>query len=459
MSTREVLADCADVGRALRPEETIEALRRAEQKYRSIFENATEGIFQTTPDGKYLSANPALARMYGYDSPAELLSALTDISRQLYVQPDRRAKFALAMLRDERIEDFESQIYRRDGSIIWISENARAVHDELTHELLYYEGMVQDITRRKSAEEARKQAEENLVRYAEELRLKNAQFEADLEMARDIQQVFLTQKYPSFPRSLAAEQSCLGFSHWYQPAEQVGGDFFCVLPLSDTTAGVFICDVLGHGLRAALVTAIVRGLLEELTPVAMNPGGILSEINEGLIAIFRQTETPMLVSAFYLVVDIAAGKLYYSNAGHPCPFHVHRARGTAERLKFDGLQGPVLGIFPDAAYPNSWAPISANDLVVLFTDGVFEVETADGDYFGMDRLLRALRKRINLPASQMFEEIVSEIQGSCVSGHFTDDMCLLGVEVRRTAPADSAALARNELVASVRHPTGAIFAS
>lgn len=119
----------------------------------------------------------------------------------------------------------------------------------------------------------------------------------------------------------------------------------------------------------------------------------------------------------------------------------------------------MLGIFPDAAYSNSWAPISANDLVVLFTDGVFEVETADGDYFGMDRLLRALRKRINLPAARMFEEIVSEIQGSCVSGHFTDDMCLLGVEVRRTAPADSAALARNELVASVRHPTGAIFAS
>jgi PAS domain-containing protein len=79
-------------------EETIEALRRAEQKYRSIFENASEGIFQTTPDGHYLSANPALARMYGYDSPGELLAALTDISRQLYVQPARRAEFTLAML-------------------------------------------------------------------------------------------------------------------------------------------------------------------------------------------------------------------------------------------------------------------------------------------------------------------------------------------------------------------------
>src|SRR6202140_4947253 len=87
-------------------EETIEALRRAEQKYRSIFENATEGIFQTTPEGKYLSANPALARMYGYDSPEEMLADLVDISRQLYVEPDRRGIFTSAMRRDGRIEDF-----------------------------------------------------------------------------------------------------------------------------------------------------------------------------------------------------------------------------------------------------------------------------------------------------------------------------------------------------------------
>jgi phosphoserine phosphatase RsbU/P len=418
-------------------EETIEALRRAEQKYRSIFENATEGIFQTTPEGKYLSANPALARMYGYDSPGELLAALTDISRQLYVQPDRRHKFTLAMRSDGHLQNFESQIYRRDGTVIWISENARAVHDEVTGELLYYEGMVQDITLRKAAEEARSRAEESLVRYAEELRLKNAQFKADLEMARDIQQVFLTQNYPSFPRSLTPQESWLGFCHWYQPAEQVGGDFFCVLPLSDTEAGVFICDVLGHGLRAALVTAIVRGLLEELTPMARDPGRLLSEINTSLIAIFRQTETPMLVSAFYLVVNTIDGKMCYSNAGHPQPFHLHRGSGIAEPLKFQGPQGPVLGIFPATIYQNSYGIASANDLVVLFTDGLFEVETAEDDYYGAERLLAAVRKRMHLAARQLFGEVVAEIQGSCISGQFTDDMCLLGVELRRIGLTDS----------------------
>jgi sigma-B regulation protein RsbU (phosphoserine phosphatase) len=418
-------------------DETIKALRRAEQKYRSIFENATEGIFQTTPEGKYLSANPALARMYGYDSPEELLADLTDISGQLYVEADRRHKFTLAMCNDGRIHDFESQIYRRDGSVIWISENARAVHDEINGELLYYEGMVQDITLRKAAEQERKQTEENLVRYAEELRVKNSQFQADLEMARDIQQVFLTQNFPSFPRNLTSQESWLGFCHWYQPAEQVGGDFFRILPLSDTEAGVFICDVLGHGLRAALVTAILRGLLEELTLIATDPGRLLSEINASLIAIFRQTETPMLVSAFYLVVNTIDGKMCYSNAGHPQPFHIRRERGIAEPLRFQGSQGPVLGIFPAANYQNSYGTASANDLVVLFTDGLFEVETAEDDYYGTDRLLAAVRKRMHLNVGQLFDEVVAEIQGSCISGQFTDDMCLLGVELRRIGLADS----------------------
>jgi phosphoserine phosphatase RsbU/P len=427
----------AKIDQANRYEGTIEALRRAEQKYRSIFENATEGIFQTTPEGKYLSANPALARMYGYDSPRELLADLTDISRQLYVEPDRRGIFTLAMRRDGHIQDFESQIHRRDGSVIWISENARAVHDEVTGELLYYEGMVQDITRRKSAEEARKQAEENLVRYAEELRVKNAQFEADLEMARDIQQVFLTQTYPSFPPGVVSEESWLRFCHCYQPAQSVGGDFFCVLRLSDNEAGVFICDVVGHGLRAALVTAIVRGFVEELAPVATAPGRFVTQINRGLCAIFRQTETPMLASAFYLVVNIDNGQMAYVNAGHPPPFHVRRGAGVVEALGFDKGHGPVLGIFEDAQYCTGYCVTAVQDLVVLFTDGLFEVEIANGEYYGQERLLAAVHNRMSLPAGELFREVLAEVQERCVSREFADDVCLVGMEVMRTGLADN----------------------
>lgn len=138
-----------------------EALRQAEAKYRNIFENAVEGIFQSTVEGRYLSANPALARIYGYTSADEMMLELTSIQQQLYVNPDRRQEFVQALQQTGAVTDFESQVYRKDGSVIWISENARAVCDD-DGVLLYYEGTVEDITNRKEAEAALQRANEEL---------------------------------------------------------------------------------------------------------------------------------------------------------------------------------------------------------------------------------------------------------------------------------------------------------
>ena len=131
-----------------------EAMRETERNYRSIFENSLEGIFQTTPAGQYLRANPALARIYGYDSPKEMIESLRDITQQLYVDPSRRPEFIRLMQQQDSVSNFEAQIYRRDGSWIWIAEHARAVRDS-AGDLLYYEGTVQDITERKALEAER----------------------------------------------------------------------------------------------------------------------------------------------------------------------------------------------------------------------------------------------------------------------------------------------------------------
>ncbi len=140
-------------------------LRYAEEKYRSIFENAIEGIFQTTPEGSYMSVNPALASIYGYDTPDELMGTVTHIAKQLYVRPGRRAEFAAIMLEKGSVTDFESQIYRKDGSIIWISERARTVRDG-DGKLLYYEGTVEDVTARRETEEAIKNARDTALESA-----------------------------------------------------------------------------------------------------------------------------------------------------------------------------------------------------------------------------------------------------------------------------------------------------
>jgi len=138
------------------------ALREAESKYRLMFESATVGIFQTTAAGDYVAANPALARIYGYESPEELQSAVRDIDRQLYVDEGTRGRFMQLMDELGRVTTFEARVYRRDGSIIWISETARMVRDA-KGDLLFYEGFVDDVTARKQAEEALRESEE---RYA-----------------------------------------------------------------------------------------------------------------------------------------------------------------------------------------------------------------------------------------------------------------------------------------------------
>jgi PAS domain S-box-containing protein len=129
--------------------------KRVEEKFHSVFDNTIEGIFQTTASGKYLSANPALARMYGYTSPRALMDGLTDIAGQLYVDPSRRAEFRRLLEENDAVYGFESEIRRRDGGVIWISENARAVRDS-RGALLCYEGTVIDISKRKRAEAAQR---------------------------------------------------------------------------------------------------------------------------------------------------------------------------------------------------------------------------------------------------------------------------------------------------------------
>jgi PAS domain S-box-containing protein len=151
------------------PFDEIDGAPSDEHRSRGIFEHAIEGIFQTTPDGRYLSANPALARMYGYGSPEELIGELGDIASQLYVNPERRDEFLRQMERHGQVANFESQILRKDGGVIWISENAVEVRDSFG-QLLYYEGFVVDITDRRAAEEDLRTARAELERSLAELR-------------------------------------------------------------------------------------------------------------------------------------------------------------------------------------------------------------------------------------------------------------------------------------------------
>jgi sigma-B regulation protein RsbU (phosphoserine phosphatase) len=533
------------------------ALLAAEEKYHGIFDHLVEGIFQTTPDGRYLLANAALARIYGYSTPEELMRSLTDIGQSLYVEDGRRDEFVRLMQQDDTLSGFESQIYRKDGSVIWISENCRAIRD-IQGRILYFEGTVEDITQRRQAEDdlrrsesvyhslvetmpqnvfrkdlqgrftfanqqyckhynckledilgktdfdffpeelaeqyrrddwrvmetgqtyeiieehhpigqkkrivqvvktplfgpddkiiglqgifwditEQRMAEERirrsnalLAKNRRELRAKNQQLEEDLVMAREIQLTMLPQQYPVFPRSAAAADSALQFAHRYLPTGTVGGDFFAVSSLSSHEAIVFICDVAGHGVRSALVTAMIRALVEELKPLAADPGDFMTKLNSDLHTILKHAGTPLLTTAFYLVADYRSGLMRYSNAGHPKPLHLRRLAGKVEPLvNVGGKSQPALGLFEEATYQTSEVRLSAGDLVMLFTDGLYEVHGTDQELYSQGQLIEDIQRRIQTPVSVLFDEVIGQIRRYSADGKFGDDVCLVGMEVSR----------------------------
>ena len=531
------------------------ALIEEKDNYYGIFDHLVEGIFRTTTDGHYLLANIALAKIYGYNTPTELMARITDIAHSLYVEPGRRDEFVRLMQKHDTLSGFESKIYRKDETIIWISENCRAVRDAQGN-LLYYEGTVEDITQRRQMEEAlqrsellyhslvetmpqavfrrdiqgrftfinqvyckyhqlkpddligktdfdlypkeaaekywhddlsimekgatveileesqpagtgekqylhviktplydetgrviglqgmfwdvteKKRADEQirrttaeLGRSREELRVKNSVMEESLHMAREIQLAMLPQQYPSFPANVPVEQSAFKFVHRYHAAETVSGDFFGVYALSDTEVSVFICDVTGHGVRAALVTAMIRALAEELKPLAHDPGMFLRKLNSDLFSILKSTGSPMLTTAFYLVANYQTGVMRFANAGHPKPLLIHRSEKRIETLaNAIGKSQPALGLFDDPPYETTEIKLAPNDFVMLFTDGLYEVQGLNEELYSQQRLIVDVGNLIDKPAAELFDELLQAIRAFSTDREFEDDVCLVGME-------------------------------
>jgi len=274
-----------------------------------------------------------------------------------------------------------------------------------------------------------------------ELQEKNAHMQADLNLAREIQNGFILKQYPSFPHGVAPDRSALRFTQRWIPTTTLGGDFFDVLALSETQAGVFICDVMGHGVRSALVTAMLRALVGERTSQALDPGQFLGEINRHLIAILQQTRTPMFASAFYMIADVQNGHLTYANAGHPSPIFLsgahheggadHEGGVAAQWLLSEAFEsGPALGVFEEAVYETASRAMGVDDLVMMFTDGLVEVEGArDEGEWGEERLLHSVASNRHLAPGPLFDRILSEIRQFSGQPDFDDDVCLIGMRV------------------------------
>ena len=284
---------------------------------------------------------------------------------------------------------------------------------------------------------------------ADQIASYNAQTRADLEMARNLQQSLLPNSYPSFPHAAAPGDSDFRFAHRFSPASELAGDFFSVFPLSDTRAGIFICDVMGHGVRSALVTAMVRALVDNAAPAAIDPGQFLAEMNRRLAGLLKSTRGPMFATACYLIADSMTGRLSYATAGHPPPLHLQRQAKLIVPLRVPSPAGPALGLFAEAAYALGECSLVEGDVILLFTDGLYEVTSPDGqEEYGLPRLLAAARSNMHLPAPDLCEALIADARTFTDNAPLADDVCLLSMDVARLhIPANDAMIKETESVA------------
>jgi len=319
-----------------------------------------------------------------------------------------------------------------DGSETWVSTTKMPLRDAAGRIIGTF-GISRDITENKRMQDA-------LALRKRQLEQKNEQIADELKMARELQLAMLPNEFPTFLNGgKSPGESALEFFSFYRPNGSVSGDFFTVTALSDSKVGVFICDVMGHDVRAALVTAMLRSLVQDLGATVPDPGELLTKINHNLFSIFKQTGTTMYATAFYLVADVARGEIHYASAAHPEPLQVRRTAGLVERLAGNGspgrVKGPALGLFADAQFPTHNRKLEAGDLIALYTDGLIEINSLDQQQiFTSELLTDAVLRRAQMLTSDLLAGVIAEIREFSGQPGFEDDVCLVGMEVKRLGP-------------------------
>lgn len=389
----------------------------------NLMQNMTDMIYFKDLQSRFIMMNEAAAVWQGFNHPNDAIGT-SDFDR--YKEED-----ALRMREDEQriidtgepLKGIEEQETRKNGEVAWVSTTKMPLKGP-DGKIVGTFGISRDITDHKEAE----------LRAAycdEQIRGIKDRMEEDVHMAGDLQKSFFPRSYPCFPVRGAANDCAVEFLHLCHASGIVSGDFCAIRRVSDTESGIFLCDVMGHGVRAALGTALICAMIEEISALEKDPGKYLGRMSELLLPILRQDDTFLYATACYMVFDASSGMLRFANAGHPVPLLFPAEEGSAQWLMDDAsLRGPALAIAEDAEYQTFEKQIQPGDTVVMYTDGLYEVEAPDGEEFGEDRLLAAAKRFGGLPLKEIFPALTGAAGDFTGGTGFDDDVCLVGFTFR-----------------------------
>ncbi len=403
-------------------------LAREQEMLSNLLDQLPDRIYFKDLQSRFLRVNRSMRKLFrAKDASAVIGKTDHDFFTSEHAQPALADEREVIRTGEPIINKLEKETLP-DGEVRWSLTSKLPLRTD-DGEITGTFGITHDITQMKLLEDAVDAERLRFKDLSEELRAKNLQLEQDLVMAKGIQEALLPGADVVFPSEAEGGESRLRISSVYRPASAVGGDFFTILPISSREVGVLICDIMGHGLRAALGTAIVRGLIEQVKDQAGEPDRFLTSLNLGLRAILRNIDEPLLVTAFYLVMDVETGEIRLGSAGHPGPVLCDGRTGEVREVPLERDQrGPALAIFDEAVYGVESLRLERGDRLLLFTDGAIEMSDPAGHVIGLERFIKSAQSHARLGAEQHCESVLADIQQSAGGAEFDDDVCLVALE-------------------------------
>ena len=393
-----------------------------------LLENTPDQVYFKDRRGRFLRASRAVAELLGAKNVKDIIGKSDFDFWSMETARDAAADEQRIMNTREPLVGKIEKLVHRDGRVSWDHTTKLPLLDA-NGEVIGICGINIDFTEVKGMQDALAEEHDRLKATTADLESKNALFQADLELARQLQEAFLPRDYPIFPGSGVSGQSLLSFAHCYRPAKAVGGDFFDIFSLSQTRAGIFICDVTGQGLRGAVITSVLRTLLEELRPTIHDPGSFLEALNLRLRGLLERVKKPISATAFFMIADTASKEVSFANAGHPDPLRLRRQAGIVEPL-CGGQEktGPALGLLDSATYPTSRSSFEDADCIALFTNGLYKVCSPQGDEFGGSALDSTFLRYKDLHSEKLCAAVLKDVSEFAGRSNFDDDVCIVTVE-------------------------------
>lgn len=402
---------------------TAEAqLEEERHLFRLLIDHIPDNIFFKNRESRFVVANASTAKKMDVPTPSDLIGK-TDAN---FFDKEKAAEW-----RKEEIRVMQSNVATpttlrketwKTGRESWCLATKipwRGKDNKLKGVL----GITSDVT-------SMIQAQNALKRVAAELELKNQAFEKEIRLAREVQLALLPDVVPSVIYESGRYTRRLDFSYKYQPSGGVAGDWYEVFPITKSTVGVFICDVMGHGVRSALVASMIRGLLEDAVRENPMPSAFLSLVNANLTKILARSEATMFATAFYMLIDLESKTATYSSAGHPSPFVCEPLKNKVGAL--DVPRGIALGLLEDVTYNESVVELTDGMGFLLFTDGLIEATNQEGEELGVNRVQNYLEAKMNNSAVEGVSSVLERASEFIGGESFDDDICLLSVKYMET---------------------------